>query len=99
MKRLFDAHEQPVTETELTSSSVINMLGSGDWVMPKLAANCLTIACDTSLPATAENLFSTVFDELLLLAAITGDNDAHSEYIFTKSHTQCFFHNFNDSTS
>lgn len=52
--------------------------------MPKLAANCLTTAWDTSRPAIAENLFSTVLDDPLLLAAISGDNDAHSEYILAK---------------
>lgn len=67
----------------LTSSSVIKMLGSGDCVIPKLAANCLATACDTSRPATFENLFNTVLAEPLLFSAITDDNDAHSEYIST----------------
>lgn len=50
--------------------------------MPKLAANCLITDCATSRPALAENLFSTVVADPLLFAAITGDKDAHSEYIF-----------------
>lgn len=65
----------------LTSSSFTKILGSGDCVIPKFDANCLTTDCDTSRPAMLENLFSTVFDDPLLFAAIIGDNDAHSEYI------------------
>lgn len=67
------------------------MLGSGDWVIPKLDANCLTTDCDTSRPATDENLLSTVLDDPLLFAAITGDNDAHSEYMIRFSLRFTFF--------
>lgn len=66
----------------LTSSSVIKMLGSGDCVMPKFDANCLATACDTSRPATFENLFNTVFADPLLFSAMTDNSEAHSEYIW-----------------
>lgn len=64
-----------------TSSSVINMLGSGDCVIPKLDASCLTTAVDTSRPAAFENFVSTLFDDPLLLVAMIGDKEVHSEYI------------------
>lgn len=58
------------------------MLGSGACAMPKLEANCLTTASETSRPAVIENLCNTLCDDPLLFAAIIGDNDAHSAYIF-----------------
>lgn len=64
-----------------TSSSDSRMLGSGVCVMPKVDANCLTTAVDTSRPALPPNLVKTLFGDPLLLAAIIGDREVHSAYI------------------